>query len=523
MNSSTHSFLISRIVKPGAIFFLSCLLFVTLPNRLNAQQSKIKIKGIKVKKLNLNFDAQGKILKYLKLEDNNAATREITSEQTFSLTDNYSNLNFRWKNPLKYTFTWKDSTYADEQQAALKDFLKLLTPLFNLPDAGSAANNSASLTNAKATAVVANNAIEPPGGGFKDYDLTQLYIQLILAKDLIKPEERIDINKFTPKLKQLEGGDIDYQAKAKASFSELFNETNPFKVTNDNNPKDGTADIAADNVKSWLESLKKNSSLHDQLVSELADIKIENELFNSLFYTGISKYLDKSKTLNSANVAIVNKLTPLIAKLKNSVIDDFIPFAYGNVTDLVHVRAIKLEEGKVLQTELVITKYKIAEDGLSVVKDAESDKVKLIFRGYDPIIFSVSTGLFYGSTSIKGFGTANSGTDMIVTQDTIKNNTAVTAIFGNLTFGIGSRLLAPTIQLGVDPTKKHPFFLLGGGLAFPVANFAITSGGIWTFEPTLSKLKPGDKISSTTELEKDVKNNFQLKPKGWYLGIQYNF
>lgn len=517
---------LSWFIECTYISFKFSLLFISfffsLAN-LKAQQNKIKIKGIKVKKLNLNFDAQGKFLKYLNLEDNNAATREITSEQTFSLTDNYSNLNFRWKNPLKYTFTWKDSTYADEQQAALKDFLKVLTPLFNLPDASNAANNSASRSNAKATAAVANNSIEPPNGGFKDYDLTELYIQLILAKDLIKPEERIDINKFTPKLKLLENGDIDYQSKAKTTFSEIFNEPNPFRVTNDNNPKDGTADIASDNVNAWLKSLKENASLHDQIVSQLADIKIENELFNSLFHTGISKYLDKSKALNATNVSVVNKLKPLIEKLRNSVIDEFKPFPYGNVLDLVHTRTVKLEEGKVLQTELVITKYKIAEDGLNIEKDLESDKVKLIFRGYDPISFSVSTGIFYGSTSIRGFGTSNSGNDKVVMEDTIKSNTAVTAIFGNLTFGIGSRLLAPVVQLGVDPTKRHPFFLLGGGLVFPAVNFAITSGGIWTFEPTLSKLQKGSKITSTTELEKDIKNNFQLKPKGWYLGIQYNF
>ena len=509
------------IQKVKIVFNLIIVLFI-LTYGGSAQQSAIKIRGIKVNRLNLNFESRDKKIVYLRLEDNTAAPRDLDKEQNFSLMDDYCNLNFRWKNPLKFIFTWKDSAYANEQQEAEKSFLKSFGGLFGGAEPGAAASNSKSMDDALIKAAIVTDALVKPENGLKDYDLTMVYITLMLGQTNLTPQERKDINKFTPKLKELEKGDVDYWPTAKAAFKELFDEVDPYNVTKKS--KDGVADVAATNVDAWVVSLKANAALHDPLVSQLADIKIANELYNTLFHTGIMKYLDKSKVLNAANVSTVNKLTPIIEKMKSSVTGASRPFGYGGyVNDLVRMRIVNLEEGKDWQTEVFITEYKISGDELNVEKVGESDRVKLIFRAYEPYSFTVSTGLFYGSTSLKGFGVSTSGGDMLVTEDNIESNVAVTALFGNFNFGIGSRLIAPIFQLGIDPTKKHPFILLGGGLGFPVANFAITAGGIWTFEPSLSKLKVGDKINSTTDLDKDIKNNFQMKPKGWYFGIQYNF
>jgi hypothetical protein len=504
------------------MYLIALALLFTSVNLANAQQSKIKIKGIKVKKKNVNFSANGTLIQHLTLEDNTASPQDLETKKTytFSLIDNYANINFRWKNPLKYKFTWKDSVYNDEQQQALKDFLKLLNPLFNIPTETSSANKS-SVESAAKKASADTVPIAIPSGGFKDYDLTLLYTQIILNQSKLTVEERGAINKFTPKLKALEDSDVDRIVDAKKTFTELFNVDDPNEIHK--STKDGIADIATTNINGWKTTLSKNSDQNKIVSDATKDIAIKDELVSSLFQTGIAKYIEKSKTLNASNVNLLKKLEGIVDVLVKSAEGDFKPFVFGQYNDVSRTRKIRLEDGKVLQTELVIDQYKVADDGLSVTKDKEVQNVKLIFRSYDPVTFSVSTGLFYGSTSLVGFGTATKNNEMVVTQDTIKKNTAVTALFGNISFGIGSKILAPTIQLGVDPTKKHPFFLLGGGIAFPVASFALTAGGIWTFEPTLNKLIKGDKISSTTELEKDIKNNFQLNPKGWYLGIQYNF
>jgi hypothetical protein len=492
---------------------------------VSSQQSKkVKITGIKVKdKLNINFDADMSGVSYLHLESGNAAKKVLNKPQTFSLTDDYANLNFVWRNPLKYEFIWKDSTYADEQREELKNFIKLLGPIFNLPDNAAAQSNSKQMDAAisKAANPRITTPIAKPTNGFKDYGLTKLYIQLMLGQHNLTDQERIEINKFTVKLKALEAGDINYQPKVQDECKNLFNEVDPANVTKPG--KDGVADIAEKNAGDWIKALEENTKKRDEIQSNLNDFTIKDELYNSLFQNEVSEYLNKSKDLNTKNVAIVKAFQPIVDKLKNSVMGNFKPFTYGDQSALVNVRRITLDDGQVLQTELAIIEYKMTDNSLALEKVKESEKVKLVFRGYDPVSFSVSTGLFYGSTHIKGFGTTVSGGDMVVTEDTLNKESAVAAIFGNFNFSIRSRLFAPLIQLGVDPTKKHPFFLLGGGFGIPVANFAISGGGIWTTEPKLKTLKPGDKIESTTKLENDIKNDFNLKPKGWYLGLQYNF
>lgn len=71
--------------------------------------------------------------------------------------------------------------------------------------------------------------------------------------------------------------------------------------------------------------------------------------------------------------------------------------------------------------------------------------------------------------------------------------------------------------------KKRPFLLLGGGFSIPSARIALSGGPIWTWNPSLDKLSVGQTISSTTDLENDIEYKFDIEPKGWYLGIQYNF
>lgn len=487
----------------------------------HSQQKFMRIKGIKVSKTNINFDASDDQLSWLKSEDGTAAPRDISKEsQTFTLTDNYANINFRWKNPLKYKYLWKDSVYDDEQQVAMREFFKLVTPLFNAPSSATTEGNK-SLSLAEINAAQAKNPLVVKGG-FKDYDLVLLYTQLTLNQANFSEDERKALNKFTIKLKDLEDSDIeDYKGKAKKDFINLFNITDPAEVTKAS--ADGVADIAAENLKAWNSSLDKNADKYKSVKEAFAEITLSDALFNSLFQGGIAKYLEKSQELNASNRAVLSKMGPIIEQVKKSVSGKSTAFKFGQLNDMVRIRTVDLEEGKVLQTALTVDQYKISTDGLSIEKEKSFTNKKLIFRSYDPINFSISTGLFYGSTTLQGFGTATTNGEMTVTQDTIHKNSAVTALFGNFTLGIGSRYIAPTVQLGIDPTKKRPFLLLGGGLAFPVASIALTAGGIWAFEPTLDKLKPGDKITSTTDLEKDIKHNFKVEPKGWYIGLQYNF
>jgi hypothetical protein len=112
---------------------------------------------------------------------------------------------------------------------------------------------------------------------------------------------------------------------------------------------------------------------------------------------------------------------------------------------------------------------------------------------------------------------------LLVTEDTISRSTPSTAVFLNFNLGLGSRYFSPLLQVGIDPTKKRPFLMLGGGFSIPNARIAFSGGPLWTWNQKLDKLVVGQEIKSSTELEKDINYQFEIKPKGWYLGVQYNF
>jgi hypothetical protein len=136
---------------------------------------------------------------------------------------------------------------------------------------------------------------------------------------------------------------------------------------------------------------------------------------------------------------------------------------------------------------------------------------------------AVSAGIFYSQATLKGFGVSTNNNQMSVTEDNIDKNTAVTATFLNLCFNLGSRYFSPLFQWGIDPTKKHPYLLAGVGFSIPAAKFAISGGPLWTWDASLNKLSVGSTVLSTTDLDKDIKYKFYGKPKGWYLGLQFNF
>lgn len=150
---------------------------------------------------------------------------------------------------------------------------------------------------------------------------------------------------------------------------------------------------------------------------------------------------------------------------------------------------------------------------------SETQKDTLQFRRFDPVTIFVSAGAFWGTTTLKGFGVDK---DMKVVEDDIQKDNFVAATFLNFSFA-PSRFISPLFQIGIDPTKKRPFMLLGGGFAVPVARLAPTAGGLWTWQPTLKDLHVDQVVESTIQLEKDVTYKFSGKPQGWYLGILYNF
>lgn len=493
---------------------LICFLFASSANA----QKALSINGKKVKDgvIYLTFD--GKTLEYF-TPDKTADSKKIVDESmTFTLKDDNScNIYLKWVNPLKYKLTWKDTTYIDERDKAINDFVNLLVTQFGTPVTSLNNNETKSLIAKSVPASLPAKATELyfPINGFNNTDLTLLYLQLRSNQNLLTNDERKNLNEITKSLEELDKEvSVSISTKIDDIFTELISLNEPSNLLNIIERKE--ADIKKyEDIYTNIEKLQKS------IIKSISEVTLTDKLLNSYAKTIVSKFIDQTTTTTTLNKSLTNKIKPVIEIVKNSIKDESTNTATKGFYKL---RSIGFEDGKKLQTSLSIVEFEYKNETKEFSKKSDVLYKSVTFQKYDFFAVSISTGLFYSSTTLKGYGVSNNtGTQFIVSEDDITKNSPVTAVFLNFNFGIGSRYFAPLTQIGIDPTKKRPFLLLGGGFSIPSARIAITGGPIWTWNPSLDKLNVGQTISSTTDLEKDIQYEFDVKPKGWYLGIQYNF
>jgi len=478
-------------------------------------QKALSIQGKKVKDgvIYLTFD--GKTLEYFTPDKKADSKKNVDESMTFALKDDNScNIYLKWVNPLKYKLTWKDTTYMDERDKAINDFVTLLVAQFGSPvtSLNKTENAAPAEKSTKTNGLTFNTSIDAKDLTFNNTDLTLLYILLRSYDGEIKPE----FNLVTDSLKKLDSlVSINISNKVDVIFSELLSLNDPTKVLT-------TAIEKETQIKSIEAIFTDIESLQKFITKTLSDLTItEDALYNHYTKTIISKFIDQSTVSLTSNKTLTTKLKPVIEVIKNSVSDES---SNAATKGFYRTRSVGFEDGKKLQTSLTISEFEYKKETKEFSKKGDVLQKSLTFQKYDFFAISVSTGLFYSSTTLKGYGVSNStGGQFIVTEDDITKSSPVTAVFLNFNFGIGSRYFAPLTQIGIDPTKKRPFLLLGGGFSIPSARIAITGGPIWTWNPSLDKLSVGQTISSTTDLEKDIQYKFDVQPKGWYLGIQYNF
>lgn len=490
--------------KMKKIFSFSiCILFGM--QFLNAQnQLKVELKEKKNHVLYLSLNENNELLSSVDKDgDLLDAARNVKGK------DNQINLYLKWINPLKYKLSWKDTTLTDERDKATKDFVNLLVGQFGT----SVSSLNVPISNFKNTDKI-DKSTEIKAVDFKDIDLSLLLIHLRSNQNLLKSNEISDLNDFFEKLKNLDKLiSVDVSAKATEVYTNLLN----FKDVNDYIDKDKGFVKQSKNIENIEGDLNNIESSRKEIADKLKGITIGDELLKSYFRSVLTSYLEKSLKKLDNDKNIIEKLKPILKIVEKSTANE--SFKQKGYFKL---RTVDFDNGKKLETILTISEYEFKKETSNFSKKSDILNEKFEFRKYDIFDISISTGIFYGNTTLKGFGVANDGTNFTVTEDDINKNNAVAAIFLNFNFKT-SRYLSPLLQIGIDPTKKRPFMLLGAGFSIPVARLAISGGPIWTWNQSLDKLSVGQIITSTTDLDKDIIYKFDVEPKGWYIGIQYNF
>jgi hypothetical protein len=506
---------------------LTFLLIIVTGINLNLPGQKVlDFHGEKINDSKIYMMLKGNEIEYFTLSKTEDGKTGIKTNQVFTLKDgNYCNIYMHWLNPLKYRTTWKDSISVDDRDKAVKDFVDLLTNQFGSAiREGNKAKSAQDLENSKLA--VQKDLKQKPDiketyltgleKGFNNLDLTNLFIHLYFNLDSLKEDERQKINELIPILVKLdENNEININKQLDEIFMSLYSETDPEEAKN-------MADKCRLKIKDFEKFFKEDIDDQRKLVSaKLKELKIRNALLNSLTMLSINKFLDEVNTNLINNKKLVIKLNPILEIIDSSIRDRSIN---PETTDYYRIKNLSFEPGKKFETVLTVSEYTYKNDTKEFIKGKDFITRKITFATYDPVAITVSTGIFYSKTTLKGFGIATSAAgEMTVTEDDIKKNNPVTAVFLNFNFGLGSRYFAPLTQIGIDPTKKRPFLLMGAGFSIPSAKIAFSFGPVWTWNPSLNKLSVGQTIASTTALEKDIKYEFDVQPKGWYLGIQYNF
>lgn len=494
---------------------LSMMLCTITTHSLFAQ--KTFIQGTRIKENTLYLKLEKNELRSFVDRNNEAGSEPFDETKRFALQTKYCAVYARWINPLRYELKWSDSTFDNESDVAVKSYVTKLVEVFGAPVSNLNKDNSESKAEISRSGLApAAGGLSYPTDGFHDLELTFLYLQLRQHTPALTSTEISDINLLYAAIKELDDQNAeDIASQADEQFVKLYNIKTAQQLGVDLPVvKDAIRQIETEVFKRIDKRIKEIPTL-------LTALTLSDKMMLGYYKAVVTRFVEQCQRNVTANRELIKKFDPIFTLMEASVeVVGNVPNTIPNTTtEYYKIRDVKIEEGKGLHTTVSLVEKEYDAKTHEFKSKSTNQKAIMQFRRYDPVTVFVSTGGFYSNTTLRGYGVDK---DMKITEDDIQKGKFVSAAFLNFSF-IPSRYISPLVQIGIDPTKKHPFLLLGGGFAIPVGRIAITAGGIWTWNATLQKLQTGQLVESTTDLEKDISYQFDLKPKGWYGGIQYNF
>ncbi len=501
------------------VFTLSCLCV--------SGQKSLAIRGTRVteNKIYLNLDRRK--IETFQNPNNEAGKERWNGSAHFAINSRTCNIFVKWLNPLHYTLSWSDSIYVDENDAAVKAYFDNLKNLFVSNEKNIASEKKESLSAVRASGLAAPvpGQITYPPDGFNSVELTILYLHLRTAS--LSAPEIAAIDALTTKITVLDELNSQNITRDIASISgKLFG----VESASDMNIAIPESKKSISEIVKLVITPTQNSI--ESIPTELAKINLADKLTERYLKNEITQFIKQATVSLAAKKNLVDKFDPIFKLISNSLkIPGDVPIRTPSLylvgseehliarTEYYEGRIIELEDGKEIQTSLTLIENEFDSTAVQLKEKQKTNLGKLIFKKYDPIAVFLSVGGFWSNTKLAGFGVDD---NLKITEEEIIKDTFVSAAFLNFSFG-PSRYMSPLVQFGVDPTKKRPFLLLGSGLSIPVARIAFSIGGVWTWQATLQKLRAGDIVKSTTNLEQDIAYRFSGKPRGWYFGIQFDF
>jgi hypothetical protein len=182
------------------------------------------------------------------------------------------------------------------------------------------------------------------------------------------------------------------------------------------------------------------------------------------------------------------------------------------------------EKFTIMELSKLTSGYSLS-NGEIVVRPLKVDcKKHICFRPFQRFVREVIAGVAYTGLRFPKYGTAtdSAGVQRVASagEDDIKRLNFNVMV--NYVYYSANTNLRPLLQVGIGASVTQPVLLCGGGFRFslPKGNAITITGGIaFAWIQTLDKLKIGDQVSGTAQIQSDLKYEFNSKPQP-YLGIQ---
>nr|WP_199157325.1 hypothetical protein [Pedobacter sp. ASV2] len=270
---------------------------------------------------------------------------------------------------------------------------------------------------------------------------------------------------------------------------------------------------------------KKINELQDEIKSYECpneDLYVKKYVFNGV--------LDKLSAANNEQKKRLDNLTAVFNLIKKA---QQTASKGGNASGLswcFQLNNALPADGKIsiYDVSLKETGYKLSDDQ-EIVAAATKDKLKktLRIREFNRFIPEVYVGTAFTFIKYNTYGTVTDATGQqfigTPTENRLRNFNVVTMI--NFNYFIEKSDLHPFFQIGAGINTGIPAFLTGAGIRINsngLKRLAVSGGIAMTWIKELDKLKVGDKISGTDDIEKDLQYQFTWPPKP-YIALQYKF
>lgn len=201
-----------------------------------------------------------------------------------------------------------------------------------------------------------------------------------------------------------------------------------------------------------------------------------------------------------------------------------------SLTWCVPIKNIPSEEGKISIFTITINEngYQLSKDDEIISTELkELKKQSIRVRHFQRFVPEVSIGTAFTFFKYNSYGTTSdaSGQQYVgpPTENTVKNLNITTML--NFNYYITNSTIHPMYQLGLGINSEIPTILTGLGIRSNIngaKRFAIAGGLAMSWIKELDKLKVGDAITGTDDIDKDYK--YSSAPKfSPYVALQYNF